>query len=274
MKRISAAFERLAARRRSGLILYLTAGDPAFEETPDLLREIADAGADLIELGIPWSDPSADGAVIQRAMERALGSGTHSVVKKTLDAVAALRKSSEVPLVLFGYFNPILQRGPAQLTVEAAQVGADGFLVVDLPHEESDELDRFVRAQGLCRIPLLAPTTSVARARFITARGSGFAYYVALTGTTGSAKLDVVAVAARIAELRPALGALPLAVGFGVRTPETAAELARHADAVVVGSALVELCAAQKNAADRRKIAGRFVRELKAAVDSVEKKGD
>jgi tryptophan synthase alpha chain len=256
-----------AARKKPALVLYLTAGDPSFEETPGLIETIAEAGGDLIELGIPWSDPSADGPAIQKAMSRALD-GRKNIVPSVLDTVQKARQHCEAPIVLFGYWNPILQRGVSWTAKEAKSAGADGFLVVDLPDEECAELDAECRKNDLCRIPLLAPTTPLDRAGRIAARGSGFAYYVSLTGTTGAASLDVSAVGSKVAALRPALGALPLAVGFGVRSAETARLIGRFADAVVVGSALVERIAAGKDAHDRRLKAAELVRELRHGLDN------
>ena len=266
--RLTRRFAELRARGDKALIIYLTAGDPSLAETPGLLAEIARAGADVIELGVPWSDPSADGVVIQHAMERALSTGgaAHDTVTKTLQAVRSFRAGSEVPLVLFGYYNPLLQRGLARVVDEARSAGVDGMLVVDLPPEESGELDELLARASLSRVPLLAPTTSPERARAIAARGSGFAYYVALTGVTGAGHLDPVEVGRRTSVLRPSLAGLPLAVGFGVRDPESAHALAPHCDAVVVGSALVQAIAAAPDAATRLQVAFERVRALKQAL--------
>jgi tryptophan synthase alpha chain len=264
--RIVERFAKLAGK--PALVVYLTAGDPSIEETADLVLEAARAGADIIELGIPWSDPSADGPVIQRAMTRALSTGGvgTDTVGKTLAAVRTIRHKSEVPIVLFGYFNPLLQRGLARVAREAAEVGVDGLLVVDLPPEESDELDGLLAAAGVARVPLLAPTTSVERARLISRRASGFAYYVALTGVTGAGHLDVGEVARRTAELRPVLGGLPLAVGFGIRDAAGASAVAGVADAVVVGSALVAAIEAAPDAESRRRATQTLVASLKDAI--------
>jgi tryptophan synthase alpha chain len=268
--RLTRRFAALRAKQEKALIIYVTAGDPSLAETPGLLDEIARAGADVIELGVPWSDPSADGVVIQHAMERALstgGAGTQTL-QKTLDVVRAFRRESEVPLVLFGYYNPLLQRGLGRVVDEARSAGVDGVLVVDLPPEESVELDGLLAAAGVSRVPLLAPTTTPERARIVAARASGFAYYVALTGVTGAGHLDVADVGRRAAALKPALGDLPLAVGFGVRDPASARALAPHCDAVVVGSALVQAIADAPDAAARRKVAYERVRALKDALTS------
>jgi tryptophan synthase alpha chain len=267
--------QALAAKKEKALVTYVTAGDPSLAETPALLAEIARAGADVIELGVPWSDPSADGVVIQHAMERALATGGagHDTVGKTLAAVRAFRAGSDVPLVLFGYYNPLLQRGLARVAGEARDAGVDGLLVVDLPPEESDELDGELARAGLCRVPLLAPTTSPERARTIVERASGFAYYVALTGVTGAGHLDVGDVGRRVRELQPALGALPLAVGFGIKDPAGARAIAQLARGVVVGSALVSAIAGGKDPAARRQAAHDLIARLAEATKSATRAG-
>lgn len=268
MNRLVETFVRLKRERRAGLIVYLTAGDPSLDETVELVTEAARAGADVVELGVPFSDPSADGVVIQHAMERALtsgGAGTQTLVK-TLEVVQRIRARTEVPLVLFGYYNPIFQRGCAKVAALARAAGVDGMLVVDLPPEESEELDGALAEEGLCRVPLLAPTTSVERARKIAAGATGFAYYVALTGVTGAGHLDAAEVARRTAELRPALGELPLAVGFGIKDAAGVRAVARSAEAVVVGSALVRAIAEGADRASRVRVCGELVRGLRAAV--------
>jgi tryptophan synthase alpha chain len=260
----------LRARKEPALVVYLTAGDPTFGESSDLVVAAAESGADLIELGVPFSDPSADGPVIQRAMERALGGpdGGGRAFERTLEVVRRVRRVSEVPICLFGYYNPIYQRGLGRAVDEAAAAGVDGFLVVDLPAEESGDLDAELLRAGLCRVPLLAPTTSVERARSIVAGAAvtGFVYYVALTGVTGAAHLDVDAVADRVRALRPALGGRPLAVGFGIRDAAGASRVAEVADAVVVGSALVDAVARAADQAARVHAVRSLCKELKDAV--------
>lgn len=262
--RIARRFAELAARGEKGLIVYFTAGDPALEETSGLVLEAVAAGADLVELGVPWSDPSSDGPVIQRAMERALAAG--ATLRRTLDVVAEVRRSSEVPIVLFGYYNPILALGPARAAEAAARAGVDGMLVVDLALEEAEELDAPLRAHAIDRIPLLAPTTTPERAALHAARGSGFAYYVSLAGVTGAANLDAASVAARTAALRPSLRGLPLAVGFGVKDAASARAVAPSAEAVVVGSALVAAIERGGDAAGRRRAVAVTVAALKEAI--------
>jgi len=273
VNRIVERFRSLGGRGRAALIAYLTAGDPSISETEGLVLEAARGGADVIELGVPFSDPSADGVVIQHAMERALSSGGlgKDTLARTLEVVRKVRTHTDVPIVLFGYYNPILQRGEARLVAEARDAGVDGLLVVDLPPEESDSLDAELSAAGLCRVPLLAPTTSVARARTVAARGSGFAYYVALTGVTGAGHLDLDEVARRAGELRPALAGLPLAVGFGIKDAAGARAVAGVADGVVVGSALVAAIAAAPDLTARRQAAYALCRELSTAISEAAK---
>lgn len=263
--RVTRRFAELAARGEKGLVVYLTCGDPSLAETADLVLEAAEAGADVIELGVPWSDPSADGPVIQRAMERALAGG--ATLRRALDVVAAVRlRAPSLPVVLFGYYNPILALGPERAARLASEAGVDGMLVVDLALEEAEELDGPLRRASIDRISLLAPTTSPARAALHAARGSGFAYYVSLTGVTGAGHLDVAEVGRRVAALRPSLGGLPLAVGFGVRDPASARALAPHADAIVVGSALVKAIEAEHDPGSRRRAVRATVSALKNAL--------
>ena len=266
MTRIADAFARLSRERRKGLVAYLTAGFPSLSETIDLVLAAEGAGADVVELGVPWSDPSADGPVIQRAMERALDGG--ATLARSLELIGELRRRRcEVPIVLFGYYNPIYAFGPARAARAAAEAGVDGLLTVDLPLEEAEELDAPCRAHGLDRIPLLAPTTSPERAARHAARGSGFAYYVALTGVTGAGHLDAANVAARVSALRPSLGALPLAVGFGVKDAASARAVAAPADAVVVGSAIVQAIDAAPDARARVEAVRSLVSTLRDALD-------
>jgi tryptophan synthase alpha chain len=271
MTRQNRLVERMAACRARGekaLVAYLTAGDPTLDETVELVVEAARAGADVIELGMPWSDPSADGPVIQRAMERALSTGGAAgrTVDKTLEVARRVRAQTDVPIVLFGYYNPLFVYGESRLARAAREAGVDGVLVVDLPPEEAAGLDGALGGEGLVRVPLLAPTTSPERARAIAAPGGGFAYYVALTGVTGAGHLDVEEVARRVEELRPSLGALPLAVGFGIKDGPTAARVAAIADAVVVGSAIVRAIEEAGDSARRRAAVGTLVGEIKSAL--------
>jgi tryptophan synthase alpha chain len=238
VNRLQTVLEESRRAGRKALVVYVCAGDPDLASTERLVPLLAEAGADVIELGVPFSDPLADGPTIQAASQRALRSGTS--LQGVLDLVERLRQSRcQVPLVLFGYMNPILRMGLAPFTARAAQAGADGVLVPDLPLEEAGPLRQLAESQGLSLVLLAAPTTPPGRLRAIGAATSGFLYFVSVTGVTG-ARADFPAdLPGRLALARAAT-AVPVAVGFGVSTPAQAHALSRHADAVVVGSALVE----------------------------------
>ena len=263
--RIARTFAELGRRDRVALVAYLTAGDPSFEESAELVLAAARAGADLIELGVPWSDPSADGPVIQRAMGRALAGAGPGVVGRVFEVIRRVRQQSQVPIVLFGYFNPLLQYGLTRAVTDAAAAGVDAFLVVDLPPEEATELDDALDQTDLVRIPLLAPTTSPLRAKLVVARGGGFAYYVGLAGVTGAGHLDAAEVGRRTAELRPSLRGLPLCVGFGIKEPSQLAALTAHCDGIVVGSALVQAVEAAPTPATRIAAVEKLIAALSAA---------
>jgi tryptophan synthase alpha chain len=237
MSRIEAAFARLKSEGRRGLIPFITAGDPDLKTTGELLVELARAGASLIELGVPFSDPMADGPVIQRASERAL---RHSFgLSELLDVVAqAQPRMKDVPVILFSYFNPLLQYGLERLSIDAASAGIDGVLVTDLVPEEAEEFSAILRAHGLDMIFLVAPTSTDARLRLVAEHASGFIYAVSRAGVTG-AREDVSSAAERLVERVRQFSDLPVAVGFGISNAEQVQETWRYADAAVVGSALV-----------------------------------
>jgi tryptophan synthase alpha chain len=250
MSRIETRFAALRKAGRKALIPYVTAGDPQPDVTVPLMHAMVAAGADILELGVPFSDPMADGPVIQAACERAL---VHHVnLKQVLEMVGAFRqRDNDTPVVLMGYLNPIEVMG-YQAFAEAAQAhGVDGALTVDLPPEEAEALSRALRAVDIDPIFLLAPTSTPARIGKICAAASGFVYYVSLKGVTGSASLDTDAVAAKLTEIR-AVTDLPVGVGFGIKDADSAARVAAIADAVVVGSALVRRIA--ENAGDPQRI--------------------
>ncbi|HTR54934.1 MAG TPA: tryptophan synthase subunit alpha [Kofleriaceae bacterium] len=259
--RLRGAFDRAARERRAALVAYLTFGDPSPAASIDIVEAAARAGADVIELGVPFSDPSADGPSIQRAMERALAAG--ATLAGALDAVAELRRRGvSVPIVVFGYYHPIFVYGADAFAARAAAAGADAALTVDLPIEELDELARPLAAHGLAPIPLVAPTSTPARiARLGELRSPPFVYYIAVVGVTGVAPHSGAAPVdpARLAQIREAARA-PVAVGFGIRTAADAARFAAIADGVVVGSALVDRAAAGPDAV------GALVAELAAAM--------
>ena len=238
MSKIQATFERLRAQRRKALIPFITAGDPDPALTVTLMHTLVEAGADIIELGVPFSDPMADGPTIQRASERALAKGVS--LRQVLEMVANFRADdNETPVVLMGYANPIESMGVDAFAETALDAGVDGVLVVDYPPEESAEFARAMQANALDPIFLLAPTSTASRIEQVAALASGYVYYVSIKGVTGSAQLDVAAVAARIPEIHAATG-VPVGVGFGIRDAATAGAIARIADAVVVGSRVVE----------------------------------
>lgn len=237
--RLAPLFQRLSTENRAALIPYITAGDPSPQATLDLMRALVEGGADAIEIGVPFSDPMADGPVIQAAHERALRSGLG--LRGVLDLVAEFRQTDgETPVILMGYQNPIEAMGVAQFAERAAEVGVDGVLTVDLPPEEADELAGALRAPGLDCIFLLAPTTTGERTRAVAAKGSGFVYYVSLKGVTGAANLDTDALGEQLGRIRETCE-LPVGVGFGIRDADTAGRVGAVADAVIVGSAIVRL---------------------------------
>ena len=236
MSRIAATFARLKSEGKKGFIPFIVAGDPDLETTGRLLIELTRAGVTLIELGVPFSDPMADGPVIQRASERAL---QHDIgVADVLALVAGVRRTTDVPIVLFSYFNPLLQFGLERLASEAQQAGVDGVLVTDLAPEESDEFAAALCGQGLDLIFLVAPTSTDERLRMITERASGFIYAVSRAGVTGT-RADVSREAETLVARVRHVSDLPVAVGFGISNAEQVAEVCRYADAAVVGSAIV-----------------------------------
>ncbi len=258
MGRIADCFAALRRRGEAALVPFIMAGDPDLDATRALVRAAADAGADLIELAVPFSDPTADGPVIQRAGVRALQRGTS--LRLILEMVAELRRGGlEIPLVLFGYYNPIFHYGPARLAEDAARAGVDALLVVDLPPEEADELWKPARAAGLDVIFLLAPTSDERRVRAVLRKASGFVYFVSMTGITGTKAIDTVDVRRMVEELRGSCR-LPIGVGFGITTPAEAAAVAAYADAVVVGSAIVRLVEAKAETPDLIREVGAFIR--------------
>lgn len=243
MRRLDERFARARAEKRKALVIYLCAGDPDLETSRRLLLAAAEAGADIIEVGVPWSDPSADGKAIQAASQRALAAG--GGLRRSLEITASLREAHPtVGIVLFGYANPIMVTGPEVFALKARDAGADAVLCVDYPADEDRELTSALTRQGLDFIPLLAPTSTKERIAVAAAAGRGFIYYVSLTGITGTKLSDLDEPRRRVEEIRQASsGALPVVVGFGIRTPAAARGVATFADGVVVGSAAVEVVA-------------------------------
>lgn len=266
MNRIDEKFSVLRSQGETALIPFVTAGDPDVDATLLILRALERSGADLIELGVPFSDPMADGPTIQRASERALQSGT--TLPLILEMVREFRRGSEIPVILFGYYNPFFRYGLPRLAREVKASGVDGILCVDLPPEESGELKRWTSAQALDMIFLLAPTSDAHRIKLVTERGEGFVYYVSVTGVTGARKRFEDHLQAQVARVRR-MTRLPVGVGFGVSTPRQAAWIASFADAVVVGSALIEAMERAKRKQDKAKQAAGFVARLKRAIKPV-----
>jgi tryptophan synthase alpha chain len=264
--RIADAFRALRTRGESALIPFIVAGDPDLEQTRRLVLELEASGADLIELGVPFSDPMADGPANQRAAARGLASGAS--LTAILSMVGELRQQTQIPLILFGYFNPIFHYGCGRLCADAARAGVDGLLVVDLPPEEAEELAPQARAAGLDLIYLLAPTTPLERGRMIARKASGFLYYVSITGVTGARATLAADLADKVESLR-AVTDLPIGVGFGISTPDQARAVAGFADAVVVGSAISQLIEQHAEAGDLIEAVGAFVGSLKQAMDLV-----
>jgi tryptophan synthase alpha chain len=240
MSRIAARFAQLKVEQRAGLITYVTSGDPSPELSLEILKGLPKAGADLIEFGMPFTDPMADGPSIQAAGQRALKAGI--TMDRTFDMVRRFRAETgdqATPVLLMGYYNLIYQRGVERFCKDAAAAGVDGFIIVDLPPEEADELKPHAAKAGLDTVLLTAPTTDAKRLPAILKYASGFVYFVSILGITGTRSASEEAVKGHVARLR-AQTALPIGVGFGIKTPDQAAAVARHADAAVVGSAIVD----------------------------------
>ena len=238
MSRIKSAFERLNGEGRKALIPFITAGDPDAALTVPLMHTLVEAGADIIELGVPFSDPMADGPTIQRASERALAKGM--TLRKVLELVVEFRKvDATTPVVLMGYANPVEAMGLEKFAAAASTAGVDGVLIVDYPPEEAAAFGAAMKAHGMDPIFLLAPTSTAARIAQVAEVASGYVYYVSLAGVTGSGALNVDAVAERLPQIRQQTG-LPVGVGFGIRDASTASRIAAIADAVVVGSRIIE----------------------------------
>jgi tryptophan synthase alpha chain len=261
VSRLDPAFARLRTAGERALVVYLTAGDPSLEATVHLAAEAVRRGADVVEVGVPFSDPLADGPVIQRAAHRALARGT--TLPAVLDAVAALRRQVEAPLVLLSYYNPLLAYGLHRFAAHAARAGADGVIVADLPPEEAGPLGAALAPVGLDVIHLVAPTSPPARMRLIARRSQGFIYLVSLTGVTGERPELPRELAAQIRALR-LVTTKPICVGFGIGRPEQVAAVGALADGVIVGSALVRLVEERAGSASLTEELGAFVAALKA----------
>jgi tryptophan synthase alpha chain len=263
MSRIEKKFSELRTKGEKALICFLTAGDPSLDRTREIILGMEAAGVDCVEIGVPFSDPTADGPIIQAASQRALKNG--ATLADILAMIESIRKSSEIPIVLFGYYNPILSYGPERFAARAKQAGVDGILVVDLPFEEAAELRQYTDPAGIDFISLIAPTTSNERVKQIAAHATGFLYYISITGVTGTAKPQVQEVKKDVERIRK-VTALPLAIGFGISTPEQAKEIAPYADGIVVGSAVVKMIAENSQRSDLVAVVSQYAREMKKAI--------
>jgi len=264
MNRIDAVFRELRQRGTAALIPFLTAGDPDLDSTRELMRAAAENGADLLELGVPFSDPTADGPVLQRSLQIGLKAGAS--LPRVLEVVSDFRRESQVPIILYGYYNPIFHYGPERFAADACKAGVDGLLVVDLPPEEVEELLPHLRQAGLHFIFLLAPTSGPDRVRKVLRQAGGFVYYVSVTGVTGVRPMLADAVRPVIERLRTST-TLPIGVGFGITTPEQAAEVATFADAAIVGSAIMQIVDSHPGHSSVTEV-GAFIRRLKEAMNN------
>ncbi|MCJ0825029.1 tryptophan synthase subunit alpha [Luteimonas sp. 50] len=266
MTRLDATFAALRAAGRKALVPFVTAGDPGLQATVPVMHALVAAGADVLELGMPFSDPMADGPVIQRSSERALARGAG--LAYVLDCVRDFRlRDGATPVVLMGYLNPIEIRGAEGFARDAAAAGVDGVLLVDLPPEEADDLRAAFAGEELALILLAAPTTSAARMQRLRVDARGYLYYVSFAGVTGADRLDAGAATARLREIR-ALAGVPVVAGFGIRDAVGARAMAAEADGVVVGSALVAAIADAGDAARAAALAGEFLAPLRSALDA------
>ena len=263
MSRIASTFEKLKRQGKKALIPYIMAGDPDLSTTQALVLELERNGADIIELGVPFSDPLADGPVIQRASDRSLRNKTS--LRAVMELVRTLRQKTQIPLVLMSYYNPIHKYGEEQFAQDAVACGVDGVIVPDLPPEEAGPLLKTSCKVGLDTIFLLAPTSTPERIRKVSEVSRGFIYYVSLTGITGAALGSLEEIKRKLQEIRRT-SAKPVAVGFGISTPDQAAQVAQWADGVIVGSALVKLVESHLQDPHLVQIVGRFVRDLRQAV--------
>lgn len=268
MSRIGAKFTELKKRGEAALIPFITAGDPDLETTLKIMRALEKGGADCIELGVPFSDPTADGPTIQHSYERALKNGLS--LPRILRLVREFRSESKLPLILFGYFNPFFHFGLKAFCRQAARAGADGILCVDLPPEESGELKRCADAEGIDVMFLLSPTSGADRVRLVAREGRGFIYYVSVTGVTGARRSFDSRLRSEVMGVRKSTS-MPVGVGFGISTPKQAAWIAAFADAAIVGSALVSTIENAKGGAEKARRAGALVARLKSAMKRIKK---
>ncbi|KAF1687681.1 tryptophan synthase subunit alpha [Pseudoxanthomonas broegbernensis] len=266
MSRFERKFSTLAAAGRKALIPFMTAGDPSLEATVPAMHALVAAGADVIELGVPFSDPMADGPVIQRSSERALARGADTAY--VLDCVRRFRqRDADTPVALMGYLNPVEIRGAARFAAEAVAAGIDGVLLVDLPPEEAADFRKPFDEAGLALVMLASPTTTAERAAMLCANAQGYLYYVSYAGVTGADRLDAGQAGKRLQQLR-ATSKVPVVAGFGIKDAASAAAMAADADGVVVGSALVSAMADAPDADEAARRAGAFLAPLRQAIDA------
>ncbi len=265
MSRIQKRFDWLKSKNEKALVAFITAGDPDLKSTKELFSEIEEGGADIIELGVPFSDPLADGPVIQASSLRSLKSGT--TLKKIIRLVREIRQSSQLPIVLMTSFNPVFVYGQKAFVKDAVEAGVDGVIVPDLPPEEAGEFDRQAEAQGLDLIYLLAPTSTPERIKMIGSQSRGFIYYISLTGVTGVRSSLAQGVEEKVSRIKQAT-ALPVLIGFGISGPEQAKAASGFSDGVIVGSAIVRMIEECPDPGERQEKVRVFVRNMKQALQN------
>jgi tryptophan synthase alpha chain len=264
MSRIKEVFQNLQFQGKKALVTYITVGDPNLAVSREIIKQLIESGADILELGVPFSDPTADGPVIQAASQRALRGGI--ILDDVLGLAKEIREYSSIPMVLFSYYNPIFVVGGEEIAQRATEVGIDGLLVVDLPYEEAEELKKYTDRAGLDFIFLLAPTSNEARIKMVSQQARGFIYYISITGVTGSALSGEEEIIAGIQRIKKYTD-LPVVVGFGISTPAQAQAIGKFADGVVVGSAIVRIVEKyQDSPSQLLKEVGQFVAQLKQAL--------
>jgi tryptophan synthase alpha chain len=263
MSRIERRFDSLKRKGEKALIVYLTAGDPSLDITEALVLGLDAAGTDVVEIGVPFSDPTADGPIIQAASQRALRNGV--TLSEVLNGIEKIRQTSQIPIVLFGYYNPIFCYGNQRFAKRARDAGVDGILVVDLPLEESDELRRHTDQSGVDFISLIAPTTNAERIRQVSTRATGFLYYISITGVTGTAKPQFPDMRRDVERIR-GITSLPLVVGFGITAPQQAEKIAPFVDGIVIGSAFVRMIEENRDKHDLVHLIADYARAFKARI--------
>lgn len=266
MGRIEEKFQELKQKKEKAFIAYLTAGDPDLDKTEALIEALASSGVDILEIGVPFSDPTADGPAIQAAAQRALQAGV--TLEAILERIARLRRKIQIPIILFGYYNPIFSYGNEPFAKKAKKAGVDGILIVDLPPEEAMELRQYTDPAGIDFISLIAPTTDDERIRSIVREASGFLYYISVTGVTGTALPILKDIKRDVQKIRKTT-ALSIAVGFGISTPEQAKAIAPLADGIVIGSAVVRLIETHGRKKDLIPVVSAYAAGIKKALRAV-----